>query len=1104
MSVFRKLLLASGVVAVGVSGLGQAQAQQTTPSPAEPQPAAEDEVVITGSRIKRDPTNSPTPLIVVGQEDLLLSGEPNVIDFLADVPALSASTVPEDTTGANLNDGGLSLLNLRDLGSVRTLVLVDGRRHVGAPQGSLSVDVDTIPTLLVNSIEIVTGGQSAVYGADAVSGVVNFLLKRDYDGFDIDTSYAQINQDGQYNGRVSALVGKNLFDDRLNVYLSAEYQENEEVKDSDVDFRREAYLLLNNDTDPNSATPDNQLDNILLRGARDAFFQRGGLVLLADSVRASALNDPDIPFAGTQCGAAPTAAQASNQANIAGTAAACFNLGVELNNAFVFGPTGTSRAFNFGILQDENGASRRINVGGDGLNTGTEFSQGSRIPESEAQRFQGGINLDVLSNVQFFAEAKYVKEETFDEGQPTFFQGGIGNPTAGLPSAIFGTTNFNIGNDNPFLDPALRTALLTNMRPTYLAPTATAPSVQSGTVLDTRATFNIFGPVRTQFNTREVERYVAGFRGDFDQLAFINDFSWEIGWTHGETKNRNTERGVDVVRFAYALDAVTDTAGIVNGTAGQTVCRVRLLRAMGTPIINPLTGVAYSATDPTIQSCTPQSVFGVDMRRDGFNPAAENYFNASITVNHLNRQQDWLGFVSGDLWDFWGAGPIGFAAGYEYRKEKTFGVGRDAGTAGRLLFLNTGPDFRAFSYDAKEWFVEGSLPLFKDFVLGEYAEISGAYREADYSTFGKADRIFSVQSQYRPWDNLLLRGTYGEAFRVPNIGELAAPATQTFANNTIDPCDRNAINGQTASVQAARRANCMTLLGPNYSADPTTGTVITYVSGIPGRNSGNPNLEPETSRSFTWSAVWQPDFAPGLSLIVDYYDIKIRSVIAAVTLQQAANNCVSGAALNPAACSTFTRNGFIGPADPNNFRINDFIQGSINYAATAAKGVDFGARYARDFGDLVGADLGTLDFRLRGNYLIRQEDFTNIALPSQAAAFDGLVGLPRVRFLSTVSYSPNDKLSLIWDWDFQASQEILDERTLADDADNRAREFLNTGAFHQHDFALRYEATDQLSLRAGLVNAFDEEPAIHLGSATSADNFDLFGRRFFIGLRYTH
>lgn len=227
-----------------------------------------DDVVVTESRIRRSPTNSPTPLIQITQEDLLQSGEANVIDFLADIPALSGSIVAEDTTGAGLNDGGLSLLSLRNLGSARTLTLVDGRRHVGSSPGELSVDVDTIPRLLIESTEVITGGAAAVYGADAVSGVVNFILRKDFDGLEIDGSVAEINQDHQLSERLSVLWGQNLFDDRLNYYVSGEYQRSDEVLDADVDWRRDSWGFLGNDLDPASASSDGVTDLILVRDIR--------------------------------------------------------------------------------------------------------------------------------------------------------------------------------------------------------------------------------------------------------------------------------------------------------------------------------------------------------------------------------------------------------------------------------------------------------------------------------------------------------------------------------------------------------------------------------------------------------------------------------------------------------------------------------------------------------------------------------------------------------------------------------------------------------------------------------------------------------------------
>ena len=77
-------------------------------------------------------------------------------------------------------------------------------------------------------------------------------------------------------------------------------------------------------------------------------------------------------------------------------------------------------------------------------------------------------------------------------------------------------------------------------------------------MFDRRATFNLFGPVRNQLNNREVQRYVFGFRGDFDQLLFLNNVDWEVGYTYGRTLNENQERGVDVIRFHYSIDAVVD------------------------------------------------------------------------------------------------------------------------------------------------------------------------------------------------------------------------------------------------------------------------------------------------------------------------------------------------------------------------------------------------------------------------------------------------------------------------------------------------------------------------------------------------------------------
>ena len=266
-------------------------------------------------------------------------------------------------------------------------------------------------------------------------------------------------------------------------------------------------------------------------------------------------------------------------------------------------------------------------------------------------------------------------------------------------------------------------------------------------------------------------------------------------------------------------------------------------------------------------------------------------------------------------------------------------------------------------------------------------------------------------------------------------------------------------------------------------------------------------MAPEQGRSYTWSIAYTPSWLDDFRIVFDYYDIKITDAIAAVTAQAAINQCVNGPSLNTGACATIFRNPVAG--DPtDDFQLPQagvgFIQGSLNFAATTAKGVDFNASYHIDMADTFGLSWGELDFGLRGNYLIRQEDFTDIANPGFETVFDTTTGLPRTRFQFTSSWSPTEALSFQMVWDWQASQELVVETTLFNDPDNRDPKFLTSGDFSQFDFSARWDISDNFELRGGVVNAFDAEPARWLGSATTADNFDLFGRRFFIGARFRH
>ncbi|WP_396595515.1 TonB-dependent receptor domain-containing protein [Brevundimonas sp. R86498] len=1043
-----------------------------------------DEIVVTGSRIRRSPTNSPTPLIQIGQEEVLQSGEVNVVDFLADIPALSGSTVPEDTTGSNLNDGGLSLLSLRNLGAGRTLTLVDGRRHVGSQPGTLAVDVDTIPRLLIESTEVITGGAAAVYGADAVSGVVNFIMRKDFDGLEIDGSIAEVNQDHQLSERLSILWGKNLLDDRLNVYVSGEYQGSEEVLDSDVDWRRESWGFLTMDADPASAPADGVTDLVLVRDIRTYIrgTNYGGVTILATGVQPSPASDPDVTFA-----TCPTTSFSAN----------CFSLAPNNNpdNAYLYDGSGASQPVVFGPIRSEVGYTRPSSNGGLGQVQNTEQGQASRLPESTNYRFQTGLNFAVTEDIELFAEAKYVEEETYDAGQRVFHDFNIRAFAPGTVGAITGNSAFEIGLDNAYMPADVRTAILNNTRQVY-----NSAGVQTGTVADPRAQHKLYGPARNQLNNRDLQRYVIGLRGDAGDIGFVRNVNWEMGYTYGEMNNSNRELGVDNVRYQAAVDAVVDTAGIVNGKAGEVVCRVQLLSAQGIAVPDAVVGgTTYSRQGDVISECVPVRVFG----EGGFSQDALDYIQASVTVTDQNKQHDFLTYASGELWDFWGAGPIGASIGYEYRKEITSGTGRDKDTAGRYLFLNAGPDFEEASYDTNDIFAELSLPLLRDSWLGRSAEISGAYRYSDYSNVGEQE-TYSVMFQYRPVDQLMLRATTATAIRVPNLGETNDPLGQTFANGFSDPCSATVLNNLAdQSIRANRITNCATLAqqsGLSFTFDTPNAAnsyLPNYGSGsVSGLSGGNPFLQPETSESFTYGFVWTPDYLlPNLSIVMDYYDIEIQDAIASVSAQNAANQCVSGDNLNVGACATQTR-------DATTFQVTSFIQGSLNYAALTAKGVDFNTRWGGDIFRFGGRDWGTFSHSIRGTWLIEQHDFVNIVDPTNSTDDEDTVGMPRVRFLSTLSWSPIQDLAFVWDWDWQASQEREDIDNIISNWDRYDNlKYLETGDYSQHDFSVRWQAREDLIVRAGVVNAFDADPAPWLGNTTE-DNFDLFGRRFYVSFNF--
>lgn len=183
-----------------------------------------EEIVVTGSRLVRTGFETPSPVVMIGTEDIAANSSPALGDLLNRLPQLR-TTFGLNNSSRFIGTAGIGSLDLRGLGTQRTLVLVNGRRHVSASDGSQTVDVNSIPTDMVERIEIITGANSAVYGADAVAGVVNFILKDDFEGLRFRASGGDAGDSDFGRTSLALTLGQNFADGRGNALFSIGYEE---------------------------------------------------------------------------------------------------------------------------------------------------------------------------------------------------------------------------------------------------------------------------------------------------------------------------------------------------------------------------------------------------------------------------------------------------------------------------------------------------------------------------------------------------------------------------------------------------------------------------------------------------------------------------------------------------------------------------------------------------------------------------------------------------------------------------------------------------------------------------------------------------------------
>ena len=226
-----------------ISALAAAMLPQPAQAQDETEEAEDESIVVTGTRIRQPDCEYSNPVASVDAQAIQQSGSTNLTEFAQDMPALLNSFDSEESADTG-NGGGLqgqNLLDLRGLGYPRTLVLVDGRRHVAGVEGTSAVDINTIPIDLVERVEVLTGGASAVYGADGVTGVVNFVMRDDFEGFLVRGQYGWLDQGGGGDEFLSALWGSNFAGGRGNISLAAEWSNAHAL-----DFNERDYIATGN------------------------------------------------------------------------------------------------------------------------------------------------------------------------------------------------------------------------------------------------------------------------------------------------------------------------------------------------------------------------------------------------------------------------------------------------------------------------------------------------------------------------------------------------------------------------------------------------------------------------------------------------------------------------------------------------------------------------------------------------------------------------------------------------------------------------------------------------------------------------------------------
>ncbi|RJX68055.1 TonB-dependent receptor [Tsuneonella suprasediminis] len=1019
---------------------------------------ASEAIIVTGSRIRSPQITSTVPVTTFGGDTIYKQGEHNLGEALNELPALR-STYAQSNPGLGIGVAGLNLLDLRGLGIQRTLVLVDGRRHVPSDLQvtASAVDINTIPTDLVERVDIVTGGNSAVYGSDAIAGVVNFIMKKDFDGLIVRGGAGTPEYGAGANYFASATGGKNFGDGRGNISASIEYTRQKRLFASQVPWRRNQVGFVTTQVDPTGERFDGTPDRTFFDDIRSATISRTGLVSFPQNVGNAA------------CGGLTLG-------------------GTPFNCDYIFTPSGELVPVTF---DERIGTSPYSSYIGGNAETGNEGEQTSVYPSSE--RYVGSImgHYTFSDAFELFASAKWAHiRSTGSNSGPAFNQGQY---------ITFNDERAQYRLDNPFLSQQARTTITNALLASgnnngivnVFGPLSAADrtAIANGTYrFESARAFTDLG-IRDEDATRDTYRIVVGARGQISK-----NWSYEVSANYGETKEDIKVLGnVNVQRLMLAMDAG------INPATGKIECRSQFdpNAAYASPDVSAEGGAATLAND--IAQCVAYNPFGL-----GDNSRAKDYIVSNAGSQGHLRQFDAMAFVSGDTSGFFElpGGPVSLVVGGEYRRENAYFKADDVINQG-LTFLNSLATFDPNPVEVKEAFGEIEIPVFANQPFFEELSFSGAARVSDYNNSAGTVWAYNFGGRWSPVRDITFRANFGHAIRAPNYTETDSPLSQNFASFQ-DPCATVRLTQGTDNRQAA----CQAALGANL----TNTSFQTKVSGtysLEIMSGGNPNLTAETSDSLTIGAVFQPRWVPGLAITVDYYDIKVNNVISSVGAQAIVNNCYDLPAGNP-FCDQFQRYTGTGTGPngevPGEILVGSLIEGPVNFAKRVRRGIDVDVNYRTELAP--STFLAARAYYTHGLKSSNYEDSTNPDFENRVLSE---LGNPKDEFVLYADLTVDDftfgyKAHFIGPMYIGSYEDYFPMNgDPALNPDGYPVSKFPSVLYHGIRAAWQVggsEGDRPFEFYVGVDNLFDKHPPLSASGLTSGSAiYDVFGRRFYTGFR---